>query len=497
MLTVKTSFLCASFIRRGRPSSNASCASASASTPPKRLKGFLESAVCGPWVVELWYIYNKVSSDEMEESLAAVGENEKSHWDLLAELLTRLPNLRFLSVELNDKPDSYSEQEKTRKELEKKEASQALSENASATRDDDSYEKVCREEGFEYSGVRDVLNAIGKLSNLEGLVLLCDAVHIERFKSISTRSSRYFPYFALVCQQLPNLTSLKYLHIRGWSGWYDMEADEEPEYEDFRRDEADEEEEDGEEKSKVRVDKEPLSECLVDKSPPASLKTLVLELPHYRFPTSHIKWLQVPQGNYAVENLFVRFNVDCNFMHAICWSGALGEMSRADLALMPALKNVRLEFPDKGLSGIGHVAEFERMLRQGISKLLSQRLTNVRTLQAAPIFLDATVPPTLDELHIVLDRVRYEPRSMWTDRNNRDEIWQRRDRTIKDLLCDMRHQILERRVVVTSMDTEDAIEDVLPNTIGYCDDVGIDLYTADERGVHNRICDFLLLGQVQ
>ncbi len=49
---------------------------------PLRLKGFLESPTCGPWVVELWYIYDKVSSDFMDLSLFVIGE-KRSHCNYL------------------------------------------------------------------------------------------------------------------------------------------------------------------------------------------------------------------------------------------------------------------------------------------------------------------------------------------------------------------------------------------------------------------------------
>ncbi|KLO11440.1 hypothetical protein SCHPADRAFT_906032 [Schizopora paradoxa] len=473
---------------------------------PKRLKEFLDSSACGPWVTELWYIHNKTLARNEKEMLEDLGEVEKSHWDLLAELLGRLPNLRYLSVEMNERPDSFKEQGVLRKEYDKKEASQTRT-------DFDPYEKVCREEKFEYRGIRDVLSAIGRLSNLEGLVMYCDAVEIERFGSYTSRTqSNYFPYFPILCEQLPGLTSLKYLHISGWSGWYDSSEDDNPRYrylddqgeqigEEVSEEEADameeDEDEDGGGRSRVQVEKEPLSEVLIGKSPPASLKTLVLQIPHRRIPSKFIRWLQEPKGDYALENLYVRFDLDCSIMDAITWSATLGEMSRDNLSLMPALRNVRVEFPEKGGPVSDQVYMFERMLRQGVAKLLTQRLTNISSLQASPIFLDASIPPTLTEYHMVLDRVRYESRSRYTNADNRDEIWECRDRAIVDILSDLVDELANRRVTITTMVEDVDIEDVLPKTVNLCEDEGIEVYTARERGVQKRICDFLLQGQVQ
>ena len=139
---------------------------------------------------------------------------------------------------------------------------------------------------------------------------------------------------------------------------------------------------------------------------------------------------------------------------------------------------------------------FERMLRQGMGKLLTQRLTNISTLQASPIFVDAPIPPTLSEFHIVLDKVRYESRSRYTDRDNRYEIWEHRDRIIEDILQEFGDELLGRRVIITSTEL-DEIEEALPNTVSFCAGEGIELYTKPERSVQKRICDFLLNGQVQ
>ncbi len=67
---------------------------------------------------ELWYTYDNVSSDLMDLSLFVAGE-KRSHWQLLAKLLSRLPNLRFLSVELNDYPEPSCDSEEKEEEQDK------------------------------------------------------------------------------------------------------------------------------------------------------------------------------------------------------------------------------------------------------------------------------------------------------------------------------------------------------------------------------------------
>ena len=43
-------------------------------------------------------------------------------------------------------------------------------------------DKAAQEENFDCRGVRDALSAIRRLSNLEGLVLLCDAVRFSTYQ---------------------------------------------------------------------------------------------------------------------------------------------------------------------------------------------------------------------------------------------------------------------------------------------------------------------------
>ncbi len=235
-----------------------------------------------------------------------------------------------------------------------------------------------------------------------------------------------------------------------------------------------------------QMDQEPMSESLVGKTPPASLKTLVLEVPHYRSPFNHIKWLQHPQGDYNPQNLFLRFNEDCEPMYAIEWS-----MMWKDTALSPSpsLENVRLEFPDPCNQDNGDEIDVGPSVRKAISRLVMAQLTGARTLHAAPIFLDAPFPSTLEDLRIVFESTsRSEPE--WAH----EVAWGRRDSALEDLIRGLKSRGAHRKIVVTVTEEGDDegyfderdyddIEDYLGCTIEFCGDNGIELYKAEEKDV--------------
>ncbi len=435
---------------------------------PDRLMRFLAYPDSGQWVVELWYIHDMTPSKKKTKSPVVVS-GKQGHWHQLAELLSRLRNLRFLSVELVDRSGAH---------YNPKEADGIV----------DPFDKASREERIDCAGVRDALAAIGKLSDLEGLVLVCDAFRVAHGRHGEFKSSRYFPFFIQACQQLPKLTNLKYLHIRGWGGWHDPVAD--IQIDGGNLDEVE----------MPQMDQEPMSESLVGKTPPASLKTLVLEVPHYRSPFNHIKWLQHPQGDYNPQNLFLRFNEDCEPMYAIEWS-----MMWKDTALSPSpsLENVRLEFPDPCNQDNGDEIDVGPSVRKAISRLVMAQLTGARTLHAAPIFLDAPFPSTLEDLRIVFESTsRSEPE--WAH----EVAWGRRDSALEDLIRGLKSRGAHRKIVVTVTEEGDDegyfderdyddIEDYLGCTIEFCGDNGIELYKAEEKDVRGRIHDFLLYGQVQ
>ncbi|KLO11438.1 hypothetical protein SCHPADRAFT_472586 [Schizopora paradoxa] len=441
---------------------------------PRRLSLFLGMPTCGEWVVELWYIHDMTPAKKKKGAVQAKSiavQSQRTHWHHLAALLTRLPNLRYLAVELVDRSEAN---------FHPKESEGII----------DPFDKASAQEGIEYRGVRDALAAIGKLKHLEGLVLLCSAFRVSRWGfDGSYRSSRYFPYFIHVCQQLPNLTKLRYLQIRGWGGYYD---------ERHESDDPQESDSDGEEGGeKPKVDKEPLSENLVNKTPPPSLKTLVLEIPHYRCPLKHLTWLQLPKEDYKLQNLFVKFNKDCESIEAFMWACAWNDEV---LSPLPSLESVRIEFPDPGFRPKKNPdpvrTEPGFLIRWESARVIMGRLAGVRTLHAPPFFLDAPLPSTLEYLRII-----FEP--------TQSGSWGLRDSALTALIRDMKFQGPRLRIMVSITPDEEAeaegffkesdqdfIDERLENTLCYCEDNGIDFFTAEEKDVEGRIRDFLLLNQV-
>ncbi len=179
-------------------------------------------------------------------------------------------------------------------------------------------------------------------------------------------------------------------------------------------------------------------------------------------------------------------------MHAIKWTAALGEMSRENLTPMPALRNVRLEYPDKCLSVIDDVAEFERDASAGGLEAAHSTTHKCPLATGGSDIFGRNITPD----HIVLDKVRYESRSMWSNGSDHTEIWRCRDGTIKNMLHDMRYQVSDQRLL-SPVRTTMTSKNNLPSTLKDCANMGIDLYTAVERDAQKRIRDFLLLGEVQ
>ncbi|KLO11442.1 hypothetical protein SCHPADRAFT_942082 [Schizopora paradoxa] len=494
---------------------------------PVRMKWFMDGPYCGSWVTDLWYINNKVSSYFLKEYLPAVGER-RSHWQLLAQLLRRLPNLRFLSVEVNDQPELSTSDLEGEEEEELKECSDGDDESDSeanvrsiASRTtppirkiakidveeaealveemnylvqhgEDDCDRACRQERFDCRGVKDVLKAIGCLTDLVGLALLCDATRFRRDQNNFSR--RYLPYFSQVCQELPKLKKLKYLHIRGWSGAY-ITDDDFRNYDDLMN-------------GPNRTDgNDPLSSYLVDNSPPASLKTIVLEIPRRLVPSNHLRWLQAPKADYALQNLFVRFEEGCDISHAMTWVSYLSG-GEEGMSPMPHLVNARIEYPDEGLDldilMDDDDDEFqEENMRSGVSKLLLNRLTGIRTLQAPPIFFehDEPLPSTLEDVRIVLDS------KPLLDYFESKRVWGNRQTTLITLLNQLTLQGTLKRLFITITDTEDYygrvardwfdLRKLMPQLLERCENLGIEVYTTKEKGIQERIRDFLLHGQVQ
>ncbi len=177
---------------------------------------------------------------------------------------------------------------------------------------------------------------------------------------------------------------------------------------------------------------------------------------------------------------------------------------------IPSLENVRIEFPDPGqqIEGMDGL-DVERIMRKEVSNLLTKRLTGIRTLHAAPFFLDAPLPPTLEDLRIVFDSKPPDGTAnmLFDEESDHDLVWNARGRTLTTLLNDMTFEGPPRKIFVTVTDAEDDVGDkvcdwedmetLLASTFDDCRDKGIGVYTTREMDLQERIRDFLLLGRVQ
>ncbi|KAI5118763.1 hypothetical protein M0805_004849 [Coniferiporia weirii] len=143
----------------------------------RRLQLFLRSPHCGPWVQELIYSYDPFA--ELNEHGNSDGGTSSPvldiRWQLLASLLQRLPNLRFLSIETVYYP--LNEQ--------------------------------------DFLGFETLFPPLGSLTRLEGLCIT----------SFGIFDSSTCPFLIALCAQLPRLQRLEYLHINNLScDWEEMDS---------------------------------------------------------------------------------------------------------------------------------------------------------------------------------------------------------------------------------------------------------------------------------
>ncbi len=201
-----------------------------------------------------------------------------------------------------------------------------------------------RDAEVDFSGIRVALRAVGRLVNLTGLEILADFFSLRRDR----RVQRFCPYFVNICEQLPNLTQLTHLRIRGFSSHED---------EDYTQ---------------------PLEQCLVDRDPP-SLKTLVLELPSSWMPFSAISWLLIQQQTNKLENLLIKFTEDRSFDTL----PFLGETIAG--SFMPRLRNLRIEYPDNGL--LSNPRFGKNILKSSITTSFLGNMPALRSLHLPWLFI--------------------------------------------------------------------------------------------------------------
>lgn len=468
------------------------------------LKRFLKGPHCGPWVVELWYIHDREYAPRREKGKKGrkVQGNTTSHWELLAELLSRLPNLRFLSVELRDDPwpgdsdlDSDEDESDSDEDVELTAAVQNA-QNSEAEPEVEAlkislaaiYEKAAAKEKINCRGIMATIRAIGRLSSLEGLSILSDLFHTNTTEYNTYRHRRYIPYLLPLCDELSNLTKLRFLHIRGWSTFYNRRIALGLEVTDAKA---------IEEKRKADTEEKEFYSALSRKCPPPSLKNLVVEIPHYR--CDYFGWLQGRKNEYSLDNLCVVFDESCSTIHVIKWATLMGDNA-------PRLLNLRVEHSDEGLEE-GGIGEFEWELRLLSAQKFFGQQTRLETLHVAPVLAIGELPITVTDFRIVLDTIPPET-SMFSNNSFRRNTWKQRDYALREIveggipeLCDF----VELSITDKENEYGDLICDgniarsLLPRTFKYCDeDLNcVELNVVEEQGFARRAADFLLYGRVQ
>ncbi|KLO07958.1 hypothetical protein SCHPADRAFT_909000 [Schizopora paradoxa] len=467
------------------------------------LKRFLKGPHCGPWVVELWYIHDREYAPKKRKGKKGqVQGNKKSHWELLADLLLRLPNLRFLSVELRDDPFPGDSDLDT--DEEESDSDEGLDETTSPQNEQDVeidpeveamkssldavYEKMALKDKINCKGIMAMIRAIGRLTSLEGLCILSDLFVTKMTEYATYRRRRYVPYLLPLLDEIPRLTKLKALHIRGWSGFYDIKTARGIEVTDEKV---------IAENGKVAAEEKELYLALAKKSPPPSLKTLILEIPHCR--CDYLNWLQEPKGDYSLENLCVVFDEACSTLHVVKWATMLGMGDN-----VPQLLNLRVELTDEGIEE-GFFEDFETELRDlAARKFLSQQ-TELKTLHIPPM-LAAGVPNEIEELRLVLDTIPPE-KSMYSNNALRTKIWKQRDHALRTIVEDDMPEMYDAfQLSITEKEDEygDLVCDgkfarkLLPKTFKYCeDDLNcVDVGLVEEGPSARRMADFMLSGHV-
>lgn len=466
------------------------------------MKSFLRSSHQGNYVLELIYVHDTNDIYNIENP------NGRSHWLLLADMLAFMPNLRFLCVDvrddvgLDDDDDENDIGESDMDEDEEPEESESASDSDSASANDreglegsskcppkeavlEELEEIEPEESEEdrewdkerglaievdFTGIRVAFRAIGRLSNLTGLVLLADFMVDS---SINPKLVRYCPYFIHICEQIPKLSNLTYLRIHGFSSHGIEEG-----IESFTG-------------GKIVTSQAPFPDVLLGVSPPPSLKTLIIELPSEWIPYNAVMWLVKPQKVYALENLFLKFEAVDTFE-------TLMVLSRRLDTPMPQLRNFRFEFVDDGSMFV--LAPAIDKLRGQIATSFLEKMPALRSLHVPPALL-GKMPDTLEELTFLYDYTVDEG----FDGMDEHPDWFKRDMALVCALRALSLPGLVKEITVAITNDQgcgespglDDMEMWLPMAEKHCEEVGIEIRMAEDAVYECRMADFLSHGRIK
>ncbi|KLO07954.1 hypothetical protein SCHPADRAFT_1001269 [Schizopora paradoxa] len=472
------------------------------------MKSLLRSGFPGnEYVLELIYMHDTSDIYNVQNP------NGRSHWLLLADLLSSMPNLRFLCVDVRDFADDHDilDDEDDMEESDMDEDGYEESEDdteeegedhsiedgvknpvddsgsspeelqANVPEESEEDKEWDKERGVDievdFTGIRVALRAIGRLVHLTGLVMLADfVVDME----MTPKLMRYCPYFIHICEQLPKLKNLSYLRLRGFSSHHNEEG-----IESFAG-------------VNIVTSRAPFPDILVGISPPPSLKTLVLELPAEWIPYNAVMWLLNPQNAFGLENLLLRFEAAGDQLETLL------TLSRRFDTPMPHLRNFRFEFWDDGTLIV--VAPTVNKVRGQIAKSILEKMSALRSLHVPPALV-GKLPDTLEELHFLYDSVANED-DMDEDFDDFDEErpdWFKRDMALVSALRVLSLPRLVKKITVAITNDQergespglDDMEMWLPMSEKQCEEMGIEVEIAEDRLFESRMVDFLLHGRTK
>ncbi|KLO07965.1 hypothetical protein SCHPADRAFT_626416 [Schizopora paradoxa] len=424
------------------------------------MKSYLNNNQHKGCALEFWYVHD--TDDEYNKQ-----PHTKNHWHLLAETLSFMPNLRYLVVDVRDSPEDALDDEALEsrsKQATGTDQSLDLEESQENIEEDRSRGRAV---GVEFSGIRSALRAIGKLTQLRGLQLLAD------FSSLQDdyRAQRYCPYFINICEQLPNLSQLSYLRIRGFSSHCGQDGD-----------------------------AQLTQEYLDGKSPPQSLETLVLELPWKNISYGAVSWLLLPQQTYAIENLLVKFPEGTGFQALNSLGNLGGEIKCSSTSQM---RNLRIEFPDKELDSVPDFAAGS--FKSHIATVFLQDSPILHSLHVPPLFVPDKIPDTVEELAIIFE---YKEPNRFKQVDDEPDLltkWESNDQNLLRTLSrtDFSSNLDYVKIAVTNdggsegAPCTDGMEDWLPQSAQFCDENDILATLYEEMLLEGRMCAFLQFGKVK
>ncbi len=190
---------------------------------------------------------------------------------------------------------------------------------------------------------------------------------------------------------------------------------------------------------------------------------------------------------------------------------SLGEIEQENLATIPSLENVRVEFPLPVSSKLKEWTDLTRsvlcvkrfQICSPSGSQVSARYTQRHSFSMRPL------PSTLEDLRIVStpSPQMVSANMLFDEESDHDLVWNARGRTLTTLLNDMTFEGPPRKIFVTVTDAEDDLGDkvcdwedmetLLASAFDDCRDKGIEVYTTKEMDLQERIRDFLLFGRVQ